>query len=89
MNCQLQYPSVFVFIGAVVYYVIQVEDRKTYYVTVLLAIMLLGTGLLNNSLEATQMSWYPMMFAGMVVSSVQAERRKTSFEEYLREGMTE
>lgn len=80
---------IFVFIGSVVYYVIQVEDRKTYYVTALLAIMLLGTGLLTNSIEATQMSWYPMMFAGMVVSSVQAERRKTSFDDYLWEGMAE
>lgn len=80
---------VFVFVGSVVYYVIQVEDRKTYYVTALLAIMVLGTGLLTNSIEATQMSWYPMMFAGMVVSSVQAERRKTSFDDYLWEGMAE
>ena len=80
---------IFVFVGSVVYYVIQVEDRKTYYVTALLAIMVLGTGLLSNSIEATQMSWYPMMFAGMVVSSVQAERRKTSFDDYLWEGMAE
>lgn len=72
----------FMFIASVVYYVIQVEDRKTYYVTVLLAVMILGTGLLTNSIEATQMSWFPMMFAGMVVSSVQAERRQIGFEEF-------
>lgn len=76
----------FAFIFSVVYYVIQVEDRKTYYVTVLLAVILLGTGLLTNSIEATQMSWFPMMFAGMVVSSVQAERLKIGFEEYELEG---
>lgn len=72
----------FMFIASVVYYVMQVEDRKTYYVTVLLAVMILGTGLLTNSIEATQMSWFPMMFAGMVVSSVQAERRQIGFEEF-------
>lgn len=72
----------FAFISSVVYYVMQVEDRKTYYVTVLLAVMILGTGLVTNSIEATQMSWFPMMFAGMVVSSVQAERRQIGFEEF-------
>ena len=72
----------FIFISSVIYYVMQVEDRKTYYVTVLLAVMILGTGLLTNSIEATQMSWFPMMFAGMVVSSVQAERRQVGFEEF-------
>ena len=70
----------FAFIFSIVHYVILVEDRKTFYVTVLLSVMILGTGLLNNSIEATQMSWFPMLFAGMVVSSVQAERRRIGFE---------
>lgn len=63
------------FIASVIYYVIQIEDRKTFYVMVLLALMLLGTGATVDSMEATQMSWFPMMFAGMVISSVQNGRK--------------
>lgn len=64
-----------VFIINVVYYVVKVSDRKTFYVTVILAILLLGTGVTVSSMEFTQMSWFPMMFSGMVVSSVQREQK--------------
>lgn len=64
------------FVLSVVYYVIKVKDRKTFYITVILAVMLLATGVTVSSMEATQMSWFPMMFAGMVVSSVQVETRE-------------
>lgn len=63
------------FIVSVIYYVVQIEDRKTFYVMVLLTVMLLGTGATVDSMEATQMSWFPMMFAGMVISSVQNGRK--------------
>ena len=64
------------FVFSIVYYVIKVKDRKTFYVTVILAVMLLATGVTVSSMESTQMSWFPMMFAGMVVSSVQVEKRE-------------
>ena len=69
------------FVFSIVYYVIKVKDRKTFYITVILAVMLLATGVTVSSMEATQMSWFPMMFAGMVVSSVQVEKREKYKEE--------
>lgn len=69
------------FVFSIVYYVIKVKDRKTFYITVLLAVMLLATGVTVSSMESTQMSWFPMMFAGMVVSSVQVEQREAYKEE--------
>ncbi len=64
------------FVVSVIYYVIKVKDRKTFYITVILAVMLLTAGMTVSSMEATQMSWFPMMFAGMVISSVQVEKRE-------------
>lgn len=61
------------FVASVVYYCVKVKDRKTFYTTIILAVMLLGTGVTVVSMEATQMSWFPMMFSGMVISSVQVE----------------
>lgn len=63
-----------VFILDMIKYVVKVKDRKTFYLTIMLAIMILGTGVTVNSMEFTQMSWFPMMFCGMVVSSVQVEK---------------
>ena len=60
-------------IGGIVYYVVKVEDRKTFYLTIMLAVLLLGSGVAVNSMETVQMSWFPMLFAGMVVSSVELE----------------
>ena len=71
----------FALIASIVYYVVQIEDRKTFFVTILLMVMLLGTGLTVASMEATQMSWFPMMFAGMVISSVQVKDLEQAEEE--------
>lgn len=60
---------------SVMHYVVKVEDRKTFYLAVIMAILLLGSGVAVNSMESTQMSWFPMLFAGMVISSVQAQKR--------------
>lgn len=57
-------------ITSIMYYVAKIEDRKTYYLAVIMAILLFGTGVTVNSMETTQMSWFPLLFAGMVVSSV-------------------
>ena len=61
-------------IANLIFYIIRVNDRKTFYMCVMLAVMLFGTGVTVCSMDFTQMSWFPMMFAGMVVSSVQVER---------------
>lgn len=60
---------------SIMYYVMKVEDRKAFYLAVIMAVLLLGTGVTINSMETTQMSWFPFLFAGMVISSVQAEEK--------------
>lgn len=45
------------------------EDRKSFYVTVMLAILMLGSGVTFNTMESLQMSWFMMLFAGMVISA--------------------
>ena len=59
---------------AVIRYIVMVKDRKTFYLMVMMVVILLGTGVAINSMERVQMSWFPLMFAGMVVSSVREER---------------
>lgn len=59
---------------SIMYYVVKVNDRKTFYLAVIMAVLLLGSGVTINSMETTQMSWFPLLFAGMVISSVQEER---------------
>lgn len=63
-------------IASIMYYVMKVEDRKTFYLAVIMAVLLLGSGVTVNSMEYTQMSWFPLLFSGMVVSSVQATDKK-------------
>jgi len=58
---------------SIMYYVVKIKDRKTFYLAVIMAVLLLGSGVAINSMESTQMSWFPMLFSGMVISSVQAE----------------
>ena len=66
----------FLLIISIMYYVTKVEDRKTFYLAVIMAVLLLGSGVAVNSMESTQMSWFPLLFSGMVISSVQVEREK-------------
>lgn len=63
-------------ISSIMYYVIKVEDRKTFYLAVIMAVLLFGSGVAVNSMESTQMSWFPLLFSGMVISSVQVESEK-------------
>lgn len=70
-------------IASVMYYVTRVSDRKTFYLAVIMAVMLLGTGVTVNSMESTQMSWFPFLFAGMVVSSVREGEKENIREEAL------
>lgn len=43
-------------------------DKRLKYIVLILWVMLLGAGLTIESLEATQMSWFPMLFSGMLLS---------------------
>ena len=61
---------------SIMHYVVRVNDRKVFYLAVIMAVLLLGTGVTVNSMEATQMSWFPLLFAGMVISSVQVEEKQ-------------
>ena len=45
------------------------EDRKSFYVTIMTAILTLGSGVAVNSMEILQMSWFMMLFTGMVISA--------------------
>lgn len=56
--------------------VAKMNDRKTFFLLIMLAILLLGTGVTVNSIEYTQMSWFPMLFAGMVISSTMSEENE-------------
>ena len=47
----------------------KIYDRRTYYVTVMLAVLFLGTGINVFAIGFTQMSWFPLLYAGMVVSA--------------------
>ncbi len=71
---------VVVLITSIMYYVIKVNDRKTFYLAVIMAVLLLGSGVTVNSIESTQMSWFPLLFSGMVISSVQVEKEKADEE---------
>lgn len=53
------------FIISVAIDAVKIEDRKTYYVTVMLAIIFLGTSIVVNGMNYTQLSWFPMLYAGM------------------------
>lgn len=44
------------------------KNRTLVYLVVGLWVMLLGSGISIESLESTQMSWFPMLFAGIVIS---------------------
>ena len=71
----------FMMIISIMYYVTKVDDRKTFYLAVIMAVLLLGSGVTVNSMEATQMSWFPLLFSGMVISSVQVDKEKSDREE--------
>ena len=45
------------------------DDRKSFYLTVMTAILVLGSGVATNSMERLQMSWFIMLFTGMVISA--------------------
>lgn len=52
-------------------------DKKLKYIVLILWVMLLGAGLTIESLEATQMSWFPMLFSGVLLTNVQERKAKS------------
>ena len=59
----------FLFIISIAGYAVKIYDRRTYYVTVMLAVLFLGTGINVFTIGFTQMSWFPLLYAGMVVGA--------------------
>ncbi len=59
----------FVFIISICALTIKAKDRKTYYVTAMLAIIFLGTCINVDGIEFTQISWFPMMYGGLVATA--------------------
>lgn len=59
-----------VMVAAAVLRIVKMEDRKTCYVTLLLGLVILGTGVTTRCMEFTQMTWFVFMFLGMTVSSL-------------------
>ena len=51
-----------------------VENRRTMYLMVSCFILFLGSGVMSNSLESTQMSWFPFLYMGMTVSATGRQR---------------
>ena len=63
----------FMFVISIAGYAVKIYDRRTYYVTVMLAVLFLGTGINVLTIGFTQMSWFPMLYAGMAVSAGKKE----------------
>lgn len=57
-----------VFVLSICGVAMRIEDRPTYYITVMLAILFLGTCMNKNGMEYTQMSWFTMLYFGMGAS---------------------
>ncbi len=63
----------FMFVISIAGYAVKIYDRRTYYVTVMLAVLFLGTGINVLTIGFTQMSWFPLLYAGMAVSAGKKE----------------
>lgn len=56
------------------------EERIPFFISLCVWLLFLGSGITVNSHEYTQMSWFPMMFFGLVVSGIQGEDPKELLE---------
>ena len=52
-------------------------DKRLKYIVLILWVMLLGAGLTIESLESTQMSWFPMLFSGVLLANGQERKAKS------------
>ena len=73
------------FIGSCTWFAIKEDNRKTYYVAIMLAIVFLGSSIVLNGMDRTQMSWLVMMYAGMVVCKNELSEKRAYFCENNRE----
>lgn len=64
------------FMVSFLWYIRYVDDRRIFYLVLTMLILWLGSGVIGNSMESTQMSWFPFMYMGIVVSSGQCTREK-------------
>lgn len=71
-----------ILIGMILYRLCKENDRKVFYITLILWLILLGAGLTIESLEATQMSWFPMLFSGVLLTRLKQENEDEAKEEY-------
>ncbi len=55
-----------------------VGERRMLYLMVACFVLFLGSGVMNNSLESTQMSWFPFLYMGVVASIAQEKKKGTS-----------
>lgn len=63
-------------IGLILYRLCKESDRKLFYSVLVLWLVMLGSGLTIESLEATQMSWFPFLFAGMLFAGRETDTGK-------------
>lgn len=56
------------FLIEIVRQMMHLQNRKLCYVTCIMCILLLGTGVMKSSMDRTQMSWFPMLYMGMMYS---------------------
>lgn len=57
------------------------NHRKLMYTVLILGVMLFGAGLTIESLEATQMSWFPMLFTGILITGQRDKNPKEIVQE--------
>ncbi len=70
-----------ILIGLILYRLCEEKDRRVFYTILILWLILLGAGLTIESLESTQMSWFPMLFSGMLLSKPKKEDEETRVNE--------
>lgn len=63
------------FLSCILRQLCEEKDKRTRYMVLMLWVMFLGAGLTIESLEATQMSWFPMLFTGMLFVKQKSENQ--------------
>lgn len=62
------------FVISFLWYIRYEDDRRLFYMVLTMFVLWLGSGVIGNSMESTQMSWFLFMYIGMVISSGQCTR---------------
>ena len=72
---------VLAFLACILLYLCREKDKKTVYIIMILWCMLFGAGFTIESLEATQMSWFPMLFTGILITGQRDKNPKEIVQE--------